>query len=122
MIDPQHEDYVSLATFRKDGREVRTPVWIAGGDGGVWLYTKIDSGKAKRIRRNPRVRVASSDIRGKVRGDWMDATARIVQDAAKREQGIRAFVEKYGWQMRLAILVARLSGSFDERVIIELHF
>jgi PPOX class probable F420-dependent enzyme len=122
MIDAQRERYVSLATFRKDGREVRTPVWIAGGNGKVRVYTNITSGKVKRIRRNGRVRVAPCDIRGTVRGEWVEAQARLIEDARKRDQGIRAFVKKYGWQMRLALFFSRLSGRYEQRAIIELHF
>jgi PPOX class probable F420-dependent enzyme len=122
MIDAQRERYVSLATFRKDGREVRTPVWIAGGEGRVWIYTNVRSGKVKRIRRNGRVRAAPCDVRGNLRGDWVEARASLVEDFNEREEGIRAFVEKYGWQMRMALFFSRLSGRYKERAMIELRF
>ena len=48
------ESYLSLATFRRDGREVATPVWFAEGDGAVWVFTAGDSGKVKRLRNSPR--------------------------------------------------------------------
>jgi len=121
MIDAQRERYVSLATFRKDGREVRTPVWIAGRDGKVWVYTNITSGKVKRIRNSRRVRVAPCDLWGNVRGDWVDARASLVEDPDEREKGIRAFVKKYGWQMRLALFFSRLSGRYKQRAIILLE-
>ena len=38
-IDPAKEKYVSLATFRKNGTEVKTPVWIADASGTPVVYT-----------------------------------------------------------------------------------
>ena len=120
-IDPDRERYVNLATFRKDGREVRTPVWIAAATEGVpVVYTNATSWKVRRIRNNGKVRFAPCTARGDVRGDWVDATARVVDDDAGRDRGIQAFVKKYGWQMRLALFVSRLSGRYEQRAIIEL--
>jgi len=121
-IDPARERYVNLATFRKDGTEVRTPVWIAAAEGVPVVYTNATSWKVKRIRNNGKVRLAPCTARGDIRGDWVDATARVVDDAAGRDRGIRAFVDKYGWQMRLALFASRLSGRYADLAIIELEF
>ncbi len=120
-IDAGSERYVSLATFRKDGTEVRTPVWIAAAEGVPVVYTNATSWKVKRIRNNGKVRLAPCAARGDIRGDWVDATARVVDDDAGRDRGIQAFVDKYGWQMRLALFVSRLSGRYEHRAIIELQ-
>ena len=121
-IDPDRERYVNLATFRKDGTEVRTPVWIADDDGVPVVYTNATSWKVKRIRNNRKVRLAPCTARGDIRGDWVDATARVVDDDEGRDRGIQAFVKKYGWQMRLALAASRLSGRYRQRAIIELEF
>jgi PPOX class probable F420-dependent enzyme len=121
-IDPVRERYVNLATFRKDGTEVRTPVWIAAAEGVPIVYTNATSWKVKRIRNNGKVRLAPCTARGDIRGDWVDATARVVDDDAGRDRGIRAFVDKYGWQMRLALFTSRLSGRYADLAIIELEF
>jgi uncharacterized protein len=120
MIDATREPYVSLATFRKDGTEVRTPVWIASSGGKVYVYTNATSGKVKRIRRDPRARLAPCDVRGNVRGEWTDARARLIEDPDEREKGLDAFVAKYPWQMRAALLASRLSGRYSQRAILEL--
>lgn len=122
MIDPNRERYVSLATIRKNGQEVRTPVWIAAVDGEPRVYTNITSGKVKRIKNNPKVRVAPCNVRGELRGEWVDATAHVVDDDTERDRGIRAFIDKYGWQMRLALWLSRLSGRYRDRAIIALEF
>ena len=72
--------YLSLKTFRRTGVGVRTPVWfVVSPDGSyLYVYSVADSGKAKRIRRSGQVRIAASDIRGRIVGDWVDARATIV--------------------------------------------
>lgn len=115
------ERYVSLATFRRSGAEVRTPVWIAASDERLFIYTNVTSGKVKRIRNDGRVRLAPADFRGRVHGDWIEGRARLVEDEAERERGLRAVLRKYGWQMRLAIFASRLSGRYRERAVLEIE-
>ena len=82
--------YLSLETFRKTGLGVQTPLWFAEQDGELLLYTLADSGKVKRIRNNPRVRIAPSDMRGKLLGDWIDGSARFLegQEAVRANQAL----------------------------------
>jgi PPOX class probable F420-dependent enzyme len=119
--DLASERYVSLATYRKDGTEVRTPVWIAVAASGPVIYTNGTSWKVKRIRNNGNVRLAPCTARGEVTGDWVNATARVLDDENARESGMQAFVDKYGWQVHLALFMSRLSGRYKERAIIELE-
>jgi PPOX class probable F420-dependent enzyme len=119
-FDPDRERYVSLATFRRSGKEVRTPVWIAARDGRLYVYTNAKSGKVKRIRAGSPARLAACDVRGKVHGDWVLASARMLDDPSERKRGLDAIVAKYGWQMRLALLASRLSGRYRDRAAIEL--
>jgi PPOX class probable F420-dependent enzyme len=76
----KHEKYISLVTFRKDGTAVATPVWFAEREGRLYVMTRGDSGKVKRLRRDPRVRVAPSTIRGSVTGEAVEATARVLPE------------------------------------------
>jgi PPOX class probable F420-dependent enzyme len=103
----QGHKYVNLETFRKDGQAVRTPVWFAAEPAEsvpqtLYVYSTSDSGKAKRIRNNSRVRVAPCDVRGNLRGDWIEARAAIVTgDEAVR--GMRLVNQKYfPWKQILA--------------------
>jgi len=90
----QHHKYLNLETFRKNGQGVRTPVWFAADPAGgvpqtLCVYSTADSGKSKRIRNDPRVRVAPCDARGNLRGDWIEARAEIVTgDAAQHGMGL----------------------------------
>lgn len=113
--------YLSLATFRKTGAEVRTPIWFAvlhesQEDHALWVMTGGDSGKVKRLRNDPRVRVAPSDVRGIVSGPWRAGTARIVDDPEAIALAWAAIRVKYGWQVTLLDLFSRLSGRIRRRV------
>lgn len=113
--------YVSLATFRRSGAEVRTPVWCAAVDGKIYVFTAGESGKIKRLRHSLRARVAPSDMRGHVRGEWCAATARIVTEPRVIERAHAALRAKYGWQMWTGDLFSRITGRIRRRAWIEIE-
>lgn len=120
-FDPARERYVSLATFRRDGREVRTPVWIAAHGDGWACFSAGEAGKVKRIRANGRARLAPCDARGRLRADtWIECSARLVPAAPDKRAVYAALRRKYGWQMRAADWLARLSGRYRRRAVIAL--
>ena len=94
--------YLNLETFKKSGEGVKTPVWFAAepsarlnsGGAKLYLYTIGVSGKVKRVRNNPRVKIAPCDMRGRVLGEWVEARAEIVtgEEAAR---GTRLLNKKY---------------------------
>lgn len=112
---------MSLATFRKSGVEVATPVWFAAADGRLHVFTAGESGKVKRLRHSSRARVAPSDARGRVLGEWRHATARILSEPGSTERAHAALLAKYGWKMRLADLFSRLTGRIRHRAWIEIR-
>ena len=94
--------YISLATFRKSGVAVHTPIWFAEDGNKLYLMTSSKSGKYKRIRNNPRVTIAPCTIGGKITGPELSATARIMlpEECAAARRGINA---KY-WLARISFL------------------
>src|SRR5260370_23478829 len=117
----EHQRCVALATFRRSGAEVTTPVWFAAMDGKLYVFTAGDSGKVKRLRHSSRARVATSDVRGNVRGEWWDAHARIVTEPRVIERAHAAMRVKYGWQARLGGLFSRLTRPLPRRAWIEVQ-
>lgn len=103
--------YVSLETFRKDGTGVHTPVWIARTGNELGIFTNGDSYKVKRLRRNPKIRIAKCGATGALKGPWHDGTARVVEDKAGQEAILDALYRKYGWQMKLADWGARIART-----------
>jgi PPOX class probable F420-dependent enzyme len=113
--------YISLATYRLNGAEVATPVWFAAADGRFYVFTAEQSGKAKRLRHSQRARVAPSDARGRVRGEWREATARILTEPRTIERAYAALQAKYGWQMRVTNLLSSLTGRINHRAWVEIQ-
>jgi uncharacterized protein len=72
------QKYMSLITFRKNGAAIPTPIWFSEKDDKLYVMTRSDSGKYKRIRNNSQVRVAPCTIRGKITGPEFRGTARIL--------------------------------------------
>jgi PPOX class probable F420-dependent enzyme len=120
-FDPVAEKYVSLATYRRNGVEVKTPVWIAKVDARYYVFSAGDAGKVKRIRATPRVRLAACDVRGEVRGPWIEANARIVSDPTLIAEVRRALRRKYGLLMRLTDAIATVTGRIRRRAYIEIE-
>jgi uncharacterized protein len=98
--------YISLTTFRSDGTQASTPVWVVSDDGTrLLVWTGASTWKVRRIRSNPDVLVAASGFRGKEMGPRHQGRARVIHDL-DIEPLIR---RKYGWQRRLLDLVNRNS-------------
>ena len=100
---PIHDQkYISLKTFRKSGVGVATPVWFGEQDGKLYVMTRSDMGKTKRVRNNPQVSVAPCTIRGKVTGAEIAATARLLppEEQARARQTIN---RKY-WLARIPLV------------------
>ena len=112
------EKYVSLVTYRRDGRPVATPVWFAAMGDEFGVITETNVGKVKRIRNNPMVSIRICDMSGNVAplAPTLTATARLVtghEAVAVR----RAVARKYGFVYVMfnvywsaSTLLARLRG------------
>lgn len=120
-FDPGTERYVSLATYRRDGREVRTPVWLVALNQRHYLFSAGQAGKVKRIRANARAQIAACDARGRLCSIWIDASARIVKDPHLMLRVFAALRRKYGWQMWIADVFAQATGRYRARAVIELE-
>jgi uncharacterized protein len=101
-IAPEHgfeslrgHKYCLLTTFRKSGKPVPTPVWFGLGDGKTYLRSEAAVGKVKRIRSNPRVRVAPCTFRGKPLGSPVEGRARVLAPN-ESERAERAIAANYG--------------------------
>jgi len=96
------QKYVSLTTFRKSGVGVATPVWFGADDERIYVMTRSDSGKYKRIRNNSHVLVAPCTIRGKIVGPTFAATARILPEVEWPRA--RKVIQKKYWLTRITFL------------------
>jgi hypothetical protein len=91
---------VSLETYRRDGRAVQTTVWFVESEGAILVVTAARSGKAKRIRNDPKARVAPCTFRGRLQGSWVNANVRFGDDDEFRD-AVAVLNRKYGIARRL---------------------
>ncbi|MDQ1396118.1 MAG: hypothetical protein QOG64_1377 [Acidimicrobiaceae bacterium] len=85
--------YAVVATFRRNGNVVPSPVWF-GIDhrGHAYLKTRHDAGKVKRLRHDSRALIAPSNLRGKPTGGAVRGTGRVLPQAewAHAEETLKA--------------------------------
>ncbi len=99
LQDFARSEYVSLTTYRKNGTPVATPVWAAAEGDVLYVWTRSDSWKVKRLRNNGKVVVTVCDVRGRIAEGAPSA-----EGAAKLldEDGTRAvrklLARKYTWK------------------------
>jgi PPOX class probable F420-dependent enzyme len=115
-----NQKYLSLESYRRNGQGVRTPLWFVEDNGVLYFYTVADSYKVKRIDANPRVRVAPCDMRGKVKGEWVDATARrIIGEESRRANEL--LNRKYGLAKRIINFLSKIQGRERASFAIQLN-
>ena len=105
------QKYISLTTFRKTGAGVATPVWFGEDGDKLYVMTRSDMGKTKRIRNNPQVKVAPGTIRGKVTGAEFAATARILPP--EEHQHARQSINRKYWMARIPLIWSRTDTYFE---------
>lgn len=118
LVELGNESYISLETFRKNGEGVKTPVWVTSENGKLYVATEANAWKVKRVKNNGRVRIAKSDARGNVEGEWVDAQAQILMDAQALAAQTRRGNAKYGLLYRLFALLGWVRGG--QRVVVEI--
>lgn len=113
LLDLSDEQYVRLTTFRRDGTPVGTPVWLAVQDGAMVVITGSTTGKVKRIRHTPRVLVAASDARGRVRpgAPEYEGVADLVEDADEVQRIGKTVTRRYPVLGRVLPILERLRGG-----------
>ncbi len=112
--------YVLLTTFTKDGRPKPTPIWIARDGDRALVITEKNSWKVKRIRNTPRVTLAVCDMKGKVKGDTIEAVATVLDDA-ETDHVYQAINKRYGIVGRVFTFFSKLRGGAGRTVGLEIR-
>lgn len=92
--------YVNLETYKKNGQAVQTPVWFMISNNTILVQTMKTTGKIKRIRNNQKIRVMPCGIRGEPKGEWIEGTAKLADDA-KIQEIARLRAKKYGFKAKM---------------------
>ena len=104
--------YINLETYRRNGQAVATPVWFTIDDNNkiIYVVTRAETGKVKRLRNNSKVRIVPCGMRGQPKGEWLNgkatfATPEELEDALKQRN------KKYGFKAKLSGLFSRTKGD-----------
>lgn len=108
-------NYISVATRKRSGDWVATPVWFAPDKGSYYVFSAGNAGKIKRLRNFSEVRIASCTMSGTLTGEWHDAHAYVLDDPAGQATALAALRRKYGWQMLIADFFSHLTGKMTRR-------
>jgi uncharacterized protein len=109
--------YMNLETYRRSGEGIRTPVWFVESGGLLFLLTRNDSGKVKRLRHNAEVKVAPCKMNGDLTGDWCPAEAAFVESEESIKTVKTMFEQKYGAALRISVAFSKLQKK--KRVFIK---
>ena len=113
-------NYISLATRKRSGEWVATPVWFAPDEGSYYVFSAGDAGKVKRLRNFSDSRIAACTVTGTLTGELHDARAYVLDKPAGETLALAALRRKYGWQMLLADVLSNLTGKMKRRVYVRI--
>src|SRR5690349_9963675 len=102
------EQCIALTTFRKSGQAVTTPVMFAQRLGTIYVGTRTDAGKLKRLRCSGRITLAPCTYSGKVTGVVIAGKARILTEPLECTTASTALAKKYGFMLPLTRTAWRL--------------
>lgn len=115
----QTKQYISLATRKRDGTRVKTPVWFAFENNTFYLFSEASAWKIKRIRNFSDVQIAPCTVTGKITGAGIEANATILETPADIAIAYQALLRKYGWKLRLLNVGSRLAGKINQRAFVK---
>ena len=106
----ESQKYISLETYRKNNQPVKTPVWFVVKNDLIYVVTKDQTGKVKRLRNNQNVKIATCTIKGKITGEWVSGTAKILSDEDITE-AVRWRDKKYGFMAKIVKFLSKSKGE-----------
>lgn len=107
----KNQQFLNIETFRRSGVGVKTPVWFAQEGNALYIWTQTDSGKAKRIRINPDVKIAPAQADGKPIGKWVPSKAHADESDQALKQVKGLFHKKYGVSFTMFSLMGKIKGK-----------
>jgi PPOX class probable F420-dependent enzyme len=111
LEDIKSQKYISLETYRKNNQPVKTPVWFVIKDNLVYVITREQTGKVKRLRNNLQVKFALCSMKGKITGEWISGSAKILSEQETKE-AVMMRDKKYGFIAKIAKFASKNKGEF----------
>ena len=106
----ESEKCISLETYRKNNEPVKTPVWFVIKDDLIYVVTRDQTGKVKRLRNNQQVKIATCNFKGKIKGQWISGTAKILTEDETKD-AVKWREKKYGLMAKIAKFLSKGKGE-----------
>lgn len=103
--------YINLETYKKNGKPVSTPVWFVIENNLIFIVTRSSTGKVKRLKNNPSVRIMPCGFRGGPKGNWVGGIAKFI-DSEESARIVNLRNKKYGITAKLVSLFTLRKGKF----------
>ena len=98
-----------LATLRRDGTVLLSPVWHEWRDGGFNMWTGAEDVKVRHLRRDPRATMVVAESQPPLRGVEVRGAARLIDEGVP--ETARRIAARYIGQERGVAYVASLPGQ-----------
>jgi PPOX class probable F420-dependent enzyme len=107
------EKFISLTTYYKNGRGVATPVDFFMVNDILYVDTKKDSYKVKRIKKTPIAKIAPCTEYGKLKGPEREVSVRIVigEEIEVAKEAFRERDSSLGHRILAKLFFWRLRGE-----------
>ena len=106
----ENEKYILLETIRKNNTPVATPVWFVIANDLIYVVTRDQTGKIKRLKNNKNVRLASCTMRGNQTEEWHSGTASFATEQETKD-AIKLRRKKYGFLEKIAQFASKSKGE-----------
>jgi len=112
---------ISLTTYYKSGKGVATPVEFIRKNDSLYVSTRKDSYKIKRLRNNTDAKIAPCTLRGKLKGPEIKVQVRIIPKE-EEEFAIETMKEALNLLYKIVIGLSKLAfwRKETERVYLEI--
>jgi PPOX class probable F420-dependent enzyme len=111
LEDIKSQKYISLETYRKNNQPVKTPVWFVIKDNLIYVVTREQTGKVKRLKNNLQVKFALCSMKGRITGEWISGSAKILSEQETKE-AVMMRDKKYGFIAKIAKFASKNKGEF----------
>lgn len=113
FTDVYDEKYLLLTTYTKDGKPKPATVWGVPEGDKLLIITDGGSWKTKRINNTARVTIQKAGALGKVKGEPVEATARMLPNTETRRV-FEKITKRYWWHAWWWVPQAIVRGGIDK--------
>jgi|TARA_B100001245_G_scaffold181440_1_gene139522 hypothetical protein len=104
------QKYINLETYKKDNTPIKTPVWFVIDKELVYIITRENTGKVKRLKNNQNVRIVPCSFKGEIKNEWVNGKAQKIT-GSEADIAIKLRKKKYGFYSRLIGLFTSQKGN-----------